>query len=333
MSTITPDKITTGGSISDILKNIQNLQKTEQDLITKLDIYTSAKGYTAGDPVVIDLVKNINTIANARISLFKTASANANMLQTGVSQSRTDLVAQTTLLQVVEDQLNQAKRKIDLLNSRNDTKMRMVQINTYYGQRYEAQSQLMKKIIFVCIPLLIVFILKKKSIIPEMIANYIVGIMIAIGAFLILQNIWDIYTRSNMDFNEYNWDYESPEASTPTIWQYNKENFFKFDDLFKNLMVNLGLCVGETCCAPGMTYDKEKSQCVAPKVSTNTMNSIAAAKAVAAAKAAPKVTTTAQGFTSGKGLGGTVIASYFNDDKYAHNGILPFSYDMAYAPL
>jgi len=332
MSTITPDKITTGGSISDILNNIQNLQKTEQDLITKLDIYTSAKGYTAGDPVVIDLVKNINTIADARISLFKTASANANMLQSGVSQSRTDLVAQTTLLQVVEDQLNQAKKKIDQLHSRNDTRMRMVQINTYYGQRYEAQSLLMKKIIFVCIPLLIVFILKKKGIIPEMIANYIVGIMIAIGAFFILQNIWDIYTRSNMDFNEYEWNYESPESKTPTIWEYNKKHFFKFDNLFKNLMGNLGLCVGETCCAPGLTYDPKKSQCVAPTLSANSKNSIAAAKAVAAAKASPATTTT-QGFTSGKGLGGTVIASYFNDDKYAQNGILPFSYDMAYAPL
>ena len=309
----------TGGSISDILTKIEKLQSTEQDLINRLDTYTSASGYTSGDPVVRDLVKNINAIADARIVLFKTVSSQANVLQTGVSQSRTDLVAQTTLLQVVEDQLNQAKQKIEQLNNRNDTKMRMVQINTYYGQRYEAQSHLMKKIIFVCIPLLIVFILKKKGIIPEMIANYIVGIMIAIGAFIIIRNIWDIYTRNNMEFNEYEWNYESPDSQSPSIWEYNKANFFNFDNLFANLMMNLGLCVGKRCCAPGLSFDEGKQQCVTPPKPSSTANSIAAAK-------------TTQGFTSGKGLRGTVIASYFNDDKYAHNGIVPFSYDMDYAP-
>ena len=162
-----------GNNISDILNQIQNLQATETKLISALDAYTSASGYVSSDPALIEMVNNINNIADARIAMFQTISQNANMLQTGVSQSRTDLVAQMTLLNAVEDQLNQAKGKIDELQSTNDTKMRMVEINTYYGQRYEAQSNVMKQIIMICIPVLILFILKKKSLIPETIANYI----------------------------------------------------------------------------------------------------------------------------------------------------------------
>ena len=329
MAAITTEK--TNGNISDILNNIQKLQDTEQDLINKLDSYTSASGYTSSDPIIIDLERNINAIADARIELFKTISTNAHLLQTGVSQSRIDLVAQTTLLQVVEDQLNQAKRKIEKLHNRNDTKMRMVQINTYYGQRYEAQSVLMKKIILVCVPILSIFILKKKSLLPETIANYLIGITVAVGAFIIMQNVWDITTRSNMEFNEYDWKYQSPDSKTPTIWQYNKENFFKFDNLFKNLMANLGICVGKTCCAPGLSFNEDKQQCVAPSKPPSTANSIAAAKT--ATKSGFQNRNDASEFTSGKGLRGTVIASYFNDDKNSQNGILPFSYDMAYSSI
>jgi hypothetical protein len=306
-----------GSNINDILNNIKNLQETEQALITKLDTYTSASGYTSNDPEITEMVNTINSIADARIGMFKNISTNASILQAGVSQSRIDLVSQMTLLQVVEDQLNQAKSKIQLLSNRNDTKMRMVQINTYYGQRYEAQSNLMKKIILVCLPILVLYILKKKNILPETIANYVIGIVVAIGSIFIVYNIWDIFTRNNMDFNSYDWNYEQPGAQIPSIWESNKQNFFKFDNLLKNLMGNLGLCVAESCCADGLTYDDKNLKCVVPPTRSGFMNR----------------TDNAQIFTSGNGLKGTVITSYVGDQKNTNNGIVPFSYDMNYAPL
>jgi hypothetical protein len=297
------------GNISDIVMNIKKLQTTEQALINELDSYTSKSGgYIATDPIIIGLVQKINAVADARISMFKTISRNANILQTGVSQSRIDLVSQMTLLQVVEDQLNAAKEKIRKLNNKNDTQMRLVEINTYYGQRYEAQTNLMKKIIMVCIPVLILYILKKKGILPETIGNYVIGIVIAIGSIFIVSSVWDIFTRSNMDFNSYDWEYEQPEGQIPSIWEYNKANFlnlFGFKNLIKNLMVNLGVCIGEDCCAPGLVYDNNKMKCVVP----------------------PK----AQAFTTmNNQLQGTVISSSFNDNVI---GVAPFSYEMAFESL
>lgn len=253
-----------GSNISDILNTIKNLQQSETKLVNDLDAYTSATGFNSSDPALIEMVNHINNIAAARIAMFQAISSNSNILQTSVSQSRTDLVAQMTLLKAVEDQLTKAKQQIELLNNTNDTKMRMVEINTYYGQRYEAQGNLMKKIILICVPVLVVFILKKKGLIPETISNYIIGIIVAIGGFLLMMNIWDIYTRNNMRFDEYNWNYESPEAQSPSIWQYNKENMFKFDNLFQNLMASLGICVTDKCCAEGTIYSEKKSKCVLP---------------------------------------------------------------------
>lgn len=296
------------GNISDIVNNVKKLQDTEQALIDELDAYTSKSGgYVATDPVIIGLTTKINAIADVRIAMFRSISANANILQTGVSQSRLDLVSQMTLLQVVEDQLNAAKEKIQLLNNKNDTQMRLVEINTYYGHRYEAQSNLMKKIIMVCIPLLILYILKKKGILPETIGNYIIGVVVAVGAIYIIYNVWDIFTRSNMEYNTYDWEYEQPTAQSPSIWEYNKANLFNLNDLANNLMGNLGLCVGEQCCAPGLVYDSTKMKCVMP----------------------PRP----QAFTTmSNQLQGTMIptANSLNDQVI---GVAPFSHELAFASV
>ena len=293
------------GNISEIVKNIQNLQTTEQALINDLDSYTSKSGgYVATDPIIIGLTTKINAIAESRIAMFKTISANANILQTGVSQSRVDLVSQMTLLQVVEDQLNAAKQKIQKLQNRNDTQMRLVEINTYYGHRYEAQSGLMKKIIMVCIPLLILYILKKKGILPETIANYVIGAVIAVGSIYIAYNLWDLFTRSNMEFNTYDWEYEQPGAQSPTIWEYNKANMFNLKGLMNNLMENLGVCVGEKCCEDGLVYNDERMKCVVP----------------------PKP----ESFTTANNqLQGTILpnSNTLNDEVI---GVAPFSHELAF---
>jgi hypothetical protein len=309
-------------NVNNILDNIQKLQAAEQDIINQLDAYVSATGYVTGDTKVNEWINTINAIAESRVAMFETIYGNANILQTGVSQSRIDLVNQITLLQIVEDQLNQAKAKIEELQSVNDTKMRMVQINSYYGQRYEAQGDLMKKIILVCIPILVVFILKKKEIIPETISNYIIGIVTGIGAFIIVYTLWDIYTRNNMDFSQYDWKYISPEASTPTVWQYNKEHF-KIENIFKGLLGALGICVSDTCCSDGMTFDADKNQCVAPSKMNKQRERFTG-----------QAGSMTESFTTGNsGLKGTVIASYFNDDKNNYKGIEPFSHDSAYATI
>ena len=242
-----------------ILDNIDKLQNTEQALIDRLNVISSQS--TTNPSEITSIITQINSISDGRIALFKTLSDRANILQTGASNSREDLVAQITLLNVVEDQLNQARTKLSSLQGKNDTKLRLVQINTYYGQRYEAQSELMKLVILVCIPILILFILKKKGMLPETIGKYAIGITIAVGGIFVIRKVWDISMRNNMNFDEYDWKYEDPSDHTPSIWEYNKKNLFNFDNPIKTVIGNLGLCVGADCCANGLYFDEDKQKC------------------------------------------------------------------------
>ena len=330
------------GSISDIMANIEKLQTTEQSLITQLDTLTSTPGYDS--TAAANLVTQINNISDARLAMFNTISANAGLIQSGVSESRVDLVSQMTLYGVIEDQLNKAKTQLDTLSDRNDTQLRMVQINTYYGQRYEAQSNLMKLLIICCLPILIIFILKKKGLLPETISNYLLGIIVAVGAIFLIRGISDIYLRSNMDFNAYNWDYQFADPSTqvPSIMQYNKEHLFNWSSLASNLMTNLGICIGSACCPAPMQFDSAKQVCVSP--SDKAAGGMTPAEASAKLAANPVVSTfvggreatqgsATQGFTSGGALQGTVVGSYFDDSKNTVNGVAPFSSQNNYAAI
>ena len=79
-------------STIDILANIQSLQDTEEALITQLDIATSSSNFNVSDTT--NIINQINNLSNARIAMFQSISDKADMLQDGISNSRTDLVAQ-----------------------------------------------------------------------------------------------------------------------------------------------------------------------------------------------------------------------------------------------
>lgn len=316
-----PVQDSSGVVILDILSKIKESQGAEQKLMTELYKLTSVNGYTIDDKIRA-MTSSITSLSESRIAMFKTISDQADILQTGVSNSRTDLVSQLTLLGVVEDQLTKAKESMSYLQNNNDTKMRLVEINTYYGKRYDAQSNLMKMIILICIPLLILFILRKKGLLPEMISKYAIGITIAIGAIFVMRAAWDIHTRSNMNFDEYEWNYEDPSSHTPTVWQYNKENLLNLDNPLKLLMGNLGLCVGSNCCANGMYFDKSKQQC--------TSQAPAGLGVAAAVKAA---STVKENFVCGSGSNTLNASAFsrFNKDEERQNGISPYSYSNDFA--
>lgn len=303
-------------NIETILTQIDEMQQTEQGFINRLDIASSVANFNVNNPEIHQLLSDIDNISQAREALFKSVVGKLGVLQDGVSESRVDLVSQLTLLRVVEDRLSKVKAQMSNLKNRNDTKMRLVQVNTYYGKRYERQTLLMKKIIIVCIPLIILFALKKKNIIPELISNYLLGITIAVSSIFIIKDIWEINIRSNMNFDEYEWKYEDPNVYSPSIWEYNKKNFLKMENPFKNLLKNLGICVGDDCCSDGLFFDKKKQKCVVPSE----------------IKPFSKPTSTIESYTNGNGLNGSVVAKYDDEDK-DYNGIMPYSAVSNYKSL
>jgi len=309
------EKAYTIDNVQEVLNQIDKLQVRERKLINDLEVKSSVAGFSPDDPEILKLLADINTISETREALFNSIVGKLSILQDGVAESRVDLVSQMTLLKVVEDQLNKVKSQMSSLQNRNDTKMRLVQINTYYGKRYEYQTQVMKKIIIVCIPLIVLFVLKKKGLIPELISNYLLAITIVIGSIYVVRDIWEIHTRSTMNFDEYDWKYEDPSNHAPSIWEYNKKNLLKVENPFKNLLKNLGICVGDDCCSDGLFFDKKKQKCVVP----SDMNSTNSEPFVVA-----------EGYDGMNGLNASIISNITDFEKDSY-GVSPYGPVSNYA--
>ena len=246
-----------------ILKNIQKLQEMETSLYNKLEAASAAN---EGTPKQDAIVNKINELSTMRMAMFQELDGMYKSMQVRVAQSRVDLVDQLTVTGVMEQEMNNAKKNLNLIQANKDNKMRMVEINTYYASKYRAQSGLMQLIIMVCIPLLILGIVAKKGWIPSGISKGLIGIVVIVGGVMIIRKAINLASRSNMNYDEFNWAWD-PDANDPTVYEYDKDQLEGATDTIEedanSFAANLGLgCVGSKCCSDGTKYDEDKGQCV-----------------------------------------------------------------------
>ena len=137
------------GNNQEILNDIQSLQGIEQNLFNSLENpnLTSEEQEST--------INKINRISEMRINLYKTLTGVNSFFQQALTSSRGTLTEQTAAIGVIEDELNQAKKRLRELEQEKNNKIRLVEINNYYSQQYEEYSNLMKLVIFILIPIIL----------------------------------------------------------------------------------------------------------------------------------------------------------------------------------
>jgi hypothetical protein len=240
------------------LNTISELQQLEKQLYVDLEAAatdTSPQGRLKQQQII----KRINSLSETRINLFGTLKDLYQSTQNSVASSRKQLVDKMVVAKMMEEQLNNLKKNMEVIKGAKDNKLRMVEINTYYGKRYQAHTDLMKLIIIVCIPLLILSVLNKKALIPENVFSISTAIILAVGGFFILRKILDLSMRSNMNYDEYDWK-RSPTTSGNSISEYNRKHL-GLDDLTSKIGSSLTL-PDWSVCGEGTKFDTEKNQCL-----------------------------------------------------------------------
>ena len=111
-----------------ILNDIQSLQTIEQQLFSSLEENT---GLTSEQQQ--KLVEKINDISKMRINLYKTLNGVNNFFQNALANSKGTLVGQTSAIDIVEKELNSSKKRLQALEEEKNNKIRLVEINNYYG--------------------------------------------------------------------------------------------------------------------------------------------------------------------------------------------------------
>ena len=242
-----------------ILNQIKEIQNIEKQLYKSLEV--SSVNPNSSLPNELEIVTSINKYSELRTNLYDTLKSNYNSTQNNVIVSRNNLVDEYAVVKVIENEMNSSKKNLNALKNNRYDSLRMVEINTYYGKRYEAYAYLMRTVVFICIPLLILAILIKKELLSENIGGILISIVIAIGSIVLFYKIYDISIRDNMNYDEYDWSF-NPNSTEVADANANVDD--QPQDPSTNSSSNSYVfgCVGETCCADGTKFDTEKKKCV-----------------------------------------------------------------------
>jgi hypothetical protein len=238
-----------------ILNDIQSLQKMEQDLFNSLE--TNANLTSQQKEKIIE---KMNRLTNMRINLYQTLSGVNNFYSTALKSSVGALEQQSAAIGIIESELNNSKNRLELLEAEKNNKIRLVQINDYYGDKYAEHSHLMKIIIFTLVPIIILAFLNNKGILPNFIYNILLAIIAAIGAYYMWSSYASIIMRDNMNYEEYDFYFNPNTAPTAASSSSSSDPW-----LSSKLPTS---CVGANCCSTGQTWDADINQCIG----TSTVN-------------------------------------------------------------
>ena len=233
-----------------ILNNISQLQKQEKALYSSLDDVSLSQAQKK------QIIDRINEISQMRMNLYAGLKDMYSYYQQNVSSSRGTLGQSIAAVDVLENELNESKIKMNLIEDQRYNKLRLVEINTYFGKRYNAHSKLMKTIVLICIPIIVLTFLSNKGILPSNIYGLLIVIVLVIGVVSIGLQLIDMSNRDTMNWDEYNWYFNKNDAPTDMT---EGANGSAGSDPWKNISVT---CIGDACCYEGSTYDSDKNICV-----------------------------------------------------------------------
>ena len=240
-----------------ILNDIQSLQIMEQQMFSSLETNPNLTPQQQQK-----IIEKMNQLSTMRINLYKTLSGVNNFFQNALTSSVGTLKEQTAAISIVEDELNKSKKRLELLEIEKNNKIRLVEINNYYGDKYAEHAYLMKVIIFTLIPVIILAFLNNKGFLPNIIYYILIVIISIIGAVFFWSSFSSIIMRDSMNYQEYDW-YFNPNIAPKETTETTETSESTTDPWETTTMI--GTCIGESCCSEGQIYDSTLNQCILPK--------------------------------------------------------------------
>ena len=236
-----------------ILNDIQALQQIEKQLFENLESNPQLSSEEQQK-----IISKINQLSNMRINLYQTLSGVNDFFQNALSSSVGTLQQQSTAIGIIEGELNRSKNQLSELEDDNMNKIRLVEINNYYGDKYAEHSQLMKIVIYTLVPVIILATLNNKGILPSSIYYGLLIIVSAIGGFYFWKRFASLIMRDNMNYQEYDWGFDPSSVRATPIAAASTS------DPWANAQSASGTCIGQGCCSDGLSWSKTLNQFIKP---------------------------------------------------------------------
>lgn len=176
------------------ISNIQELEKTLYDKLNNETLSNSDKKLVMGELLQLSTIKgNLYTTMNNLYDTYK------NQVGTTTQAVSDQLIS----IQLVENELTELSNKMQKLYDDNNSKIRLIEINRYYGEKYNDHSGFMKYLIIFTIFYILLYSLKKYYLIKENVYSLLLFILVFIGIIVLGHYFYRMIFRNNMEYNEY----------------------------------------------------------------------------------------------------------------------------------
>lgn len=194
-----------------ILNDIQNLQGLEQSLFKQLNNQlVSSSGQTTQQDQ--DLVQRINDISTMRIGLLRQLGQIEKTAGVALDSTREALKRQVALSNVVEQELNRAKKNITSQQENKNNAIRLIEVGSYQLQETQAYNHILLIIVVTLVVVVLLAGLNQYGWVPAFIATPLISLALFIAALMVAYRYYDISRRSNQVWEQYNFPDPSSNA-------------------------------------------------------------------------------------------------------------------------
>jgi hypothetical protein len=191
-------------STDELTEQISNLQKIESNKYIALDILLKSNPSPDNIAQQKIIINDISEISTLRSKLLDTLLNNASSHLKVNEQMNSNLEDKKKIITLTENDLMAKKNALEAEQQKISNSSRMVDINTYYHKQYAARVKIMKLIVLICFVIIFFIVLMHLGWLPQELVTVIVVIVLFAGLMYIGYLVNDMYQRSNINFDEYN---------------------------------------------------------------------------------------------------------------------------------
>ena len=239
------------------LQEIAEISKIIQDLYKQLEQTLSNPNITTNESD--NIIRNIETLSNVKkILVDNYIRTNRNAQQSTIAQEIAYNETQQAM-KAIQLEIETSKNKIAMLDQEKYNRLRLIEINNYYGLQYKNNKRIILFVIGVSILFLITIILKNKGVISPNVFYYINIVVFVVAIIIFIGLLRNAYMRNNMNYEEYDFpfnygsvvsDYPVSTSSSSSNTNTSGNNYFGVQ------------CVGSSCCGPNQYFDTSSNTCM-----------------------------------------------------------------------
>ena len=245
------------GSLSDIALLLQESIQYEEGLTaalkTEMDRVAAGQAPTLTEQNRDDIIDAINEEAEKRKGFYQLIKVARAGQQENESVADAAARQQIELSKYLESNLDAVKAALNAATEEKQKKMKMVEINTYYGKQYQGYGRVARGVTVIAGILFVLYLVKSmygfdKIIEPSM------TLVQWIGGIYMIWTLYDVASRRNDNYDHYIFPM-APRTDT----DLNAANAALEKPVFDISGIDIpGLCAGSYCCGPGTTWSDKK---------------------------------------------------------------------------